>query len=123
MKIVNSILCIAFVLYSFPGYAKCGKAVQFVEAGKPAPCSGFLFSPEKEQEVRIKLQVSSTLESLVKKQQESIDNLDARIANLQNYNNYLSTELEKQDKFNFWKTTLYFSLGVLVTGAIATNVK
>lgn len=38
---------------SSPAYADCSKPVTFLDQNTPAPCRGYLFTPEKELEVRI----------------------------------------------------------------------
>jgi hypothetical protein len=41
-----------------PVYAKCEKQVKLLNVGDKAPCRGFLFSPEKELDIRIVIQES-----------------------------------------------------------------
>lgn len=43
----------------------CSKEVSLLNKGDTAPCTGYLFSPEKEQEVRIKVQQYKLLEETV----------------------------------------------------------
>lgn len=51
MKQLLSLL-LALIL-SLPANADCNKPVTTLEQGTPAPCRGFLFTPEKEREVRL----------------------------------------------------------------------
>ena len=131
MKIILSII----LLFSFTTHAqsfetitqattaKCKKAVTYLLEKQMAPCTGYLFSPAKEYEIRVKEQQHDILKDLTVKQGEVLEIMDQRIQNMQKYNAYLSSELEKKEKYGFVKSFLYFGLGVLVTGAIATNVR
>lgn len=38
---------------ALPANAECNKPVTLLSEGTPAPCKGFLFTPEKESEVRL----------------------------------------------------------------------
>jgi len=49
-KLISLIMLISIVNISL---AECIKDVTFLNKGEAAPCSGFLFSPEKELKVRI----------------------------------------------------------------------
>lgn len=51
-KVIAAFL--ASCILTGPVFAQCPKPVTPLEKGEQAPCSGFLFSPEKEQELRIK---------------------------------------------------------------------
>lgn len=122
MKIIISIFLIFSI--SFHAFAEeCTKPVTVIKKGQAAPCDGFLFSPKKEQEVRIKVQSTEILEQLSSRQKDSINNLDARLKNMREYNLELNKQLDDRDRWSFWKKTLYFGLGVAVTGAIAANVR
>jgi len=46
-------LLISFVLFSQNINAQCQQPAKYLEQGSPAPCSGYLFSPEKEAELRL----------------------------------------------------------------------
>ena len=51
MKYISLFLA---TIISFNSFAQCPKPVQYVEKGNTVNCTGFLFSPEKELELRIK---------------------------------------------------------------------
>jgi len=104
------------------GSKPCEKEVSYLVERQEAPCTGYLFSPEKEYQVRVQVQRSDTLKSLTERQGEVIDIMEKRLDNMQKYNQYLSDELTKKDKYSTLEKFLYFGIGVLVTGAIATNV-
>lgn len=120
MKILSFIISF---LISINSYAICDKNVYHLVKDQKAPCEGYLFSPEKEQEVRIKIKTYDYLLKYNDKQKEIIDVMNERIVNLQKYNSEIDKELQNRQKFKFWEVTLYFSLGALLTGAIAANVK
>jgi hypothetical protein len=51
---MKKLLCLVLaVCMSTTAFANCPKPVTSLEQGAQAPCSGFLFSKEKEQEVRL----------------------------------------------------------------------
>lgn len=54
-KLLVLILSSCLVLPT-PAYANCQQNVKVLHKGEEAPCRGFLFSPEKELEVRIAIQ-------------------------------------------------------------------
>ncbi|MCH6573616.1 MAG: P-II family nitrogen regulator [Bacteroidetes bacterium] len=59
MKIMKSFIAVILSLsLASSAFADCSKPVQFLKKGVPAPCEGFLFSKDKEQEVRIAIEES-----------------------------------------------------------------
>jgi len=82
--------------------------VTYLEQGAKAPYSGYLFTPEKEKEVRVKIQLYDTQEDLLNILQKRLDNqLDQNVV--------LSDRLEKRETTEFYKNLIYFALGVYVT--------
>ncbi|PCI45898.1 MAG: hypothetical protein COB41_00480 [Proteobacteria bacterium] len=118
-KILSFILCI---FLSVPAFGKCDKPVSYLSKGSTVSCTGYLFSPEKELEVRLKVEKYNFLEEYSKTQQDINEILSKRLTDSQEYNQYLSKRLKEERGSKFWRTTLYFGLGVLVTGLIASNV-
>ena len=59
----------------------CGQAVSSLNKGQPAPCAGFLFSPDKELEVRTKVQQYDNMqqESDIKDKQIQLYQSNAQI--------------------------------------------
>ena len=49
-KVLSLLLTISLAT---PVYAECNKQVTLLNEGTPAPCRGYLFTPEKEAEVRL----------------------------------------------------------------------
>lgn len=105
---------------SLSGYSACDKAVTRLVEGSPALCTGYLFTPEKELEVRLKVSTYDQMEQLVKKQEELNNILTKRVDNLQDLNLKYS---DRESSRNFYEKFIYFGLGALVTGFIAANVK
>lgn len=101
----------------------CPQPVSYLKEGTTVPCTGYLFDPEKEQEVRIKLEELKYKDQIIIVQKHLLDIKDQRIDNLSKYNEYLDNKLQTNENLSFWKSTLYFSLGVLVTGFIARNIR
>lgn len=50
------ILTLIVLLIAGPGYSQAEQPVKTLKKGETSPWDGFLFSPEKEQEVRLKLE-------------------------------------------------------------------
>jgi len=119
--IVNFILA---MLLSLPSFGQeCTKAVEFVKAGSTVSCNGYLFSKQKEIEVRFKVKTYDILIEQLKVQDDINNALEKRLVNTQEYNEYLSIRLQQENKTSFWSSALYFSLGAVLTGVIASNVR
>lgn len=77
MKILKSFAIILTLLsFSINAIANCSKPVQFLEKGQAAPCEGYLFTKEKELEVRIAVE-----ESKVDKKQIELKDLSIKALN------------------------------------------
>lgn len=97
--------------------AQCPPVKQ-IEKGQISECSGYIFSPEKELEVRLKYEQFQTLEQKLLTQKEISDILEQRLKNDKDYIALLEANRDRQ----FWRETGYFILGAVLTGFIATNV-
>lgn len=102
---------------------ECQQDVQYLLEGQTAPCTGYLFSPKKEYEVRFNNETHQYLKDFVKKQDEINTILSKRLENAQNYNEYLGKRLRSEKRDTFWEKSLYFTLGAVLTGVIAVNVR
>jgi hypothetical protein len=96
--------------------------VTYLQEGTPAPCSGYLFSPEKEQEVRLKIIDYDRLTKLTERQSSLIDIQDQRLTGQIKLNQELIEKINNSNQKDFWQNTLYFLSGVLITGAISSAV-
>lgn len=114
MKKLVSTLLIILLSFNFT-YGQ----VKFLEKGAEAPYSGYLFTPEKEQELRIKNSLVPLLEEQSKKQNEIIDIQNKRIESYQKNYDVLYEEYIRREKMNDWNKVLYFGIGSVVTGFIA----
>lgn len=60
---MKKLLCLMLtVCVSSTAFAECIKPVTLLEQGAPAPCSGFLFTKDKEKEVRLIVEDHKLLE-------------------------------------------------------------
>ena len=108
-------------------YAECPKPVQSLQKGDLAPCKGFLFSPEKEQEVRqldmdykvlleqskLYIQKEKLLEEQLKFTEEIVDK-EAKKSELWRSKAYEMTEKYMEAEDNRGKRDLLFLIGGVV---------
>jgi hypothetical protein len=111
-------LFLSIVLYSGYSFAACPKPVTYLTEGQTTQCSGYLFTPDKELEVRTKLVEYDYISQINKKQNELIVILNERNLNLAKQ----VSIVEDTSKFNIYVNIGFFILGSLVTGYIASNV-
>jgi hypothetical protein len=104
--------------------------VKYVEKGQPAPCTGYVFTPDKEKEVRLKvveLDFYKDLVTLKERQlvaiKEENDIITKRYDLWKKESDSLSRDLSKERSNNFWRTSLYFVLGAAVTTGITYAVR
>jgi hypothetical protein len=102
---------------------QCSEPVTYLLEEKPAPCSGFLFSPEKELEVRTKIANYNNMGLMVDRTQELNDILYKRVSNLQEQNLLLSKEVQDRSNTNIYLLLGSFSLGVIATAILAKSLK
>lgn len=88
---MKKVLVLILVLSQLSYGEGCQKSVSYLKANDPSPCAGYLFSPDKELEVRIKIQDYEALKS---------ENLlkDKQIENLNKYNLNLESIVDSKDK-------------------------
>lgn len=117
------IVLVGILLQTSAVYADdvCEKSVTFIKIGNPAPCSGYLFSPEMEEKMRILDQKSKILELSLSKQEELTKVQDERIILLQDRNLTLYNQLEDRKETEWWKVAGAFVLGSIITGFIASQ--
>ncbi len=118
---MKKIIFAIFLTWSNLSSATC-LSVTYLQEGTPAPCSGYLFSPEKEQEVRLKIIDYDRLTKLTERQSSLIDIQDQRLTGQIKLNQELIEKINNSNQKDFWQNTLYFLSGVLITGAISSAV-
>lgn len=124
--VIKKIL-ITFLLFSQVVYAD--GPVQYLDKLTPAPYAGYLFTPEKEKEVRFKLverdyyeTLTTSLTSINSKQEALLKLQDDRINLYTQQVDNLSKRLAESKDSNFWSNAGFFILGALVTTGIAFSV-
>lgn len=103
--------------------------VVYLEEGKSAPYSGYLFTIVKEQELRLldqKLELCVSKADLLMRsydlQNGLIDIGNKRLINYQEQIDSLNKQIAANKGDEFWKSALYFLSGVLITGAISVGL-
>ncbi|NDE09871.1 MAG: hypothetical protein EBZ95_04805, partial [Chitinophagia bacterium] len=101
----------------------CKKEVTYLNEGQPAPCMGYLFTPEEEFLVRSKVEKFDQLDELSKKQDELINILSNRldISSQKEYN--LKEELKQVNNDNQIEKIVYFCLGLVVGIGVSKTIK
>lgn len=120
MKLFLSLLII-FNL-SFARATECSKSVSYLNKSDQAPCSGYLFSPEKEQEVRIKSESFDLMKQSNDLYKSEIDVLNQRLKLTQEHAQSLETFFYDRKDKEWYVNMAFFFGGVLVTAFIASNV-
>lgn len=122
-----SILLLINILLSNICYAD---DVIFLEKNKPVPYDGYLFTPEKTKDTRIKLLERNTFEglneSLTKTNtflQENSSLKDQQIKIVMDRNDQLSKSLMEAKSTSNLERILYFALGIIVAGGAVYGAK
>jgi hypothetical protein len=110
-------------LLSFNSYAtNCKESVVLLEEGKPAPCTGFLFSPSAEKQASKAVDDAKYYKELSdllhNKNELLISELkvqDERLMLYMKSTHELAQEVNRKQNEDFWQKTLYFSLGIVTT--------
>lgn len=103
--------------------ATCTQPVQKLEQGQSSPCSGFLFSDEKEVEVRIKVIERNYYKELYEKSQQLNVINETRLDLQLKKNQELAEYLDKKKDWEQLKLLGSFVLGSFITAFIASNLK
>jgi hypothetical protein len=107
-------LILSILLFSQISFAVCNKPVTYLTEGKPAPCNGYLFTPEQEKQVREDVFALGKYKELVKMQDDLVGTLNERIDNYEFMTENLRSENEFIQKKNTWMNGIYFVLGITV---------
>lgn len=121
MKIVTLLLTFCLTFNTFAG--ECDKAVVLLKKGEPAPCEGFLFSPDAEKkasqavdDVKYYKDLSELLHSRNDLLQKQLLITDERLMLYMKTTDELAQEVVRKQHEDFWQKAVYFGLGVAVTG-------
>lgn len=117
---MKALILVFIMLFNQIAFA-CDKPVTYLKEGTLAVCTGYLFSPEKEKEVRETAIKYNTMEQLNSKQEELIVVLQQRVYVGQQVSDNLRKENESLESKNRMDQIIYFSLG-LVLGLGAAKV-
>lgn len=89
-------------------------SVKYLQKDKPAPFTGYLFTPEQEKFVRYKVEQNEILNNITKKQEELI-------VFYEQDNRELNKEIKRKEVNSFFNKILYGLLGLGI-GFIAGTV-
>lgn len=115
-------IILSLMLVSSIALAECKAPVTYLTEGKATPCNGYLFTPEKELEVRNKVQDLDNYIKLSQKQDVLISTLNERVTNQSEQNINLRNSIESRDKSLWIEQLVYFSLGVLIGGFVGSRL-
>lgn len=101
-------IIISLLLITNLTWAECSKPVTYLTEGSTTSCSGYLFTPDKELEVRTKVLQYDTLDKLVNKQNELIDVLNQRVDLTVKQNVVLYNELQSRSNQEWYINIAFF---------------
>lgn len=107
MKRIISLL-IAFSFSVSTTFGECGKPVITLNEGEKAPCKGFLFSPAKEQEIRLLDEDYNLLKQEVELKNKTIELLKKDISSV----DFMIKK--EQEKSELWRSAAELSTKNLV---------
>lgn len=99
------------------------KPVTYLAEGQPAPCMGYLFTPEEEFLVRSQSIKYDELEKLTKAQDEMINLLDNRLDLSLRKIDGLEQEIKDVKSQNTLEKIVYFCLGIAVSVGLNKVIK
>ena len=108
-------IIITIVLISNIASAACTKPVSYLSEGSPAPCNGYLSTPEAEKANFQQLEDLKTLKEIDKLQEERFKQTQTSLNEYIKYSRELETVNRKQQITNDITKVLYFVAGVGVS--------
>lgn len=115
-KLIATLLFISFTTLAL------GKEVRLIHKGDPAPFDGYVFDLEAEKANRIELLEKDSLISQVELYKVN-EELYAKNTKMWQDTATQNTErLLKIEHESFWQNSVYFGLGVVLTGALAIGL-
>jgi hypothetical protein len=109
---------IIFSLILNTGYSsakECDKPVTPIKEGQVAVCDGFIFSNNAESEAYKAVRLNE-----LREKENQI--LSERLQNYQRASDSMAKELGRRESNQMLYNSLYFALGAVVTGVIASNI-
>jgi hypothetical protein len=119
---MKNLIISTLILLSSQSFA-CDKPVTYLLSGDTAPCSGYLFSPKKELEVREKIVELKYTKEIVLEQQKVIALIIERLQDHQNDLSSANKEIESFKKYEPYKIGGSFLLGIILTSIIVNVSK
>lgn len=92
-----AVLTAASLLWTSAAYGQCNKPVTLLQPNEPAPCRGYLFTPEKEQEIRLLNEDYKFLSEKLRLKDQQID------LYIQEANNYQAIADMEKEKAEMWR--------------------
>jgi len=96
--------------------------VKYLKKGEITPYEGYLFSLEAEKHNRSELIMKDNMTLQIKLLEENEKIYERQVYMWKNVATENTERLLKMERNSFWQNSLYFTLGVVVTGAIAIGV-
>lgn len=123
-QIVKIVLIFSIAIWnSYAISSDCQESVSLIEKGSVAKCTGYLFSPEAEEQAasdhydaRYYKLLNKKLTDRSKLVEEQNNILDKRLKLYMDQSHVLSQELQRKETVSTWKQIGWFVLGVGVTG-------
>ena len=115
-KLLAILLTLSFLA---PAYAD---DVQYIRKGALAPFDGYIFDMEAESRTQRELMERDNLEKQIKLYEENEKIYDAQVKQWKGVAIENTERLIKMERNTFWQNTLYFGLGVILTGALAVGL-
>lgn len=121
-NIMNKIFTIFMLICLLLTYVRADE-VKFIKKDEPAPYEGYLFSPEKEKEVRYTTKRLETVENLNQLQEEKVFLYEKRLEIRDKQLDALSNRVVDEKNDSFLSKAGMFILGALVTTGIVFGVQ
>lgn len=96
--------------------------VKYIRKGALAPFDGYVFDMEAESRTQRELMERDNFEKQVKLYQENEKIYEEQVKQWKGVAIDNTERLVKLERNTFWQNTLYFGLGVILTGALAIGL-
>ncbi len=126
---MNSIKYLVLSTYLITNITLACDPVARIEKGEPSPCTGYVFSVEKEKEVRLRINDLDYYKSVAESKDREVNLFKEENQLLTEKSTLWKNETETQAKalasersYSFWKSAAFFTLGALLTTGITYAV-